>query len=124
MLELIKNINDKLNYTKFNIDTKISNKDIVVNSIVLMFNNINNKFNELQEELQKALQNNYTPSPLIIDNVVELNKKTLQLIKTCQYFYGEDYKLIDALKYLKKDFSLFKATLRTLVGTLEAEELE
>lgn len=124
MQELINNINEKLKYTNFNINTKIANKDVVINSIVAMFNNINGRFNELQQELQQELIKNNTPSPLILDDVAELNRKALQLIKTCQYFYGEDYKLIDALKSLKRDFSLFKASLRTLVGVLELEELE
>ena len=111
--EILKNINNNLNYIKFNLKNDSINQ-FVIDCIANNFKKCNDTFLKINDNLQTDLIANSTPSLLLLDDVVELNKQLGQLCKTCQYFFGERCQEIVAIKQLKKDTSLLKATIKTL----------
>lgn len=119
--ELLKNINDNLNYINIVVSEKSVNK-FVIDCIKNNFTKCNNTLLKINESLQNDLINNNTINILLLENISELNKQLNQLNKTCQYFFGEQCKEITAIKQLKKDCSLLKATIKTL--GLSGEMLE
>lgn len=119
--KIIKNINDNLNYINITVSEKTVNK-FVIDCIKNNFTKCNNTLLKINESLQNDLINNNTINILLLENIAELNKQLNQLNKTCQYFFGEQCKEIVAIKQLKKDSSLLKATIKTL--GLSGEMLE
>lgn len=119
--DIIKNINENLQYINIVVSDKSIN-NFVLDCIKNNFNKCNNTLLKINESLQNDLINNNTINILLLENIAELNKQLNQLNKTCQYFFGEQCKEITAIKQLKKDCSLLKATIKTL--GLSGEMLE
>lgn len=111
--EILKSINENLNFIKFNLENKAINQ-FVIDCIANNFKKCNETFLKINKNLQADLLANNTPSVLLLDDVAELNKQLIQLSKTCQYFFGDRCQEIVAIKQLKKDTSLLKATIKTL----------
>lgn len=119
--DIIKNINDNLKY----INIKVSEKSInnfVLDCIKNNFEKCNKTLIKINESLQNDLINNNNINIILLDDVAELNKQLNQLNKTIIYFLGENAKEVVAIKQLKRDTSLLKATIKTL--GLSGEMLE
>ena len=119
--EILKNINDNLQYITITVNEKSIN-DFVLDCIKNNFDKCNKTLLKINESLQNDLIANNSINILLLDDVVELNKQLNQLSKTIVYFLGENAKEVVAIKQLKRDASLLKATIKTL--GLESEELE
>lgn len=119
--ELIKNINENLNYINIVVSEKSVNQ-FVIDCIKNNFNKCNKTLIKINDSLQADLINNNSINLLLLEDIIELNKQLNQLNKTCQYFFGEQCKEITAIKQLKKDCSLLKSTIKTL--GLSGEMLE
>ena len=119
--ELIKNINENLNYINITVNEKSINT-FVIDCIKNNFNKCNATLLKINDALQADLIANNSINMLLLEDVADLNKQLNQLSKTIVYFLGENAKEINAIKQLKRDASLLKATIKTL--GLESEELE
>lgn len=119
--ELIKNINENLQYINIAVSEKSINQ-FVVDCLKNNFTKCNNTLIKINNDLQQDLINNNSINLLLLEDIIELNKQLNQLNKTCQYFFGEKCKEIIAIKQLKKDCSLLKSTIKTL--GLSGEMLE
>lgn len=123
--ELIKNINEKLQYINITVSEKSVNS-FVMDCIKNNFKKANNTLIKINDSLQADLINNNSINLLLLEDIIELNKQLNQLNKTCQYFFGEQSKEIIAIKQLKRDCSLLKSTIKTLglSGDMLEEEQE
>lgn len=119
--EIINNINENLKYINIVVSEKSINK-FVVDCIKNNFEKCNKTLIKINESLQQDLISNNSINVLLLDNITELNKQLNQLNKTIIYFLGENAKEIVAIKQLKRDCSLLKATIKTL--GLSGEMLE
>ena len=125
--ELIKNINENLNYINIVVSEKSINQ-FVIDCIANNFKKANNTLIKINDSLQADLINNNSINLLLLEDVAELNRQLNQLNKTIIYFLGEQSKEVVAIKQLKRDCSLLKATIKTLglSGDMleETEELQ
>lgn len=123
--ELIKNINENLQYINITVSEKSVNS-FVMDCIKNNFKKANNTLIKINDSLQADLINNNSINLLLLEDIIELNKQLNQLNKTCQYFFGEQSKEIIAIKQLKRDCSLLKSTIKTLglSGDMLEEEQE
>ena len=119
--ELIKNINENLQYIEITVDNKSINS-FVLDCLKNNFKKCNATLLKINESLQADLITNNSINIILLDDIAELNKQLNQLNKTIIYFLGENAKEVVAIKQLKRDASLLKATIKTL--GLESEELE
>ena len=119
--DILKNINEKLNYINIIVSEKSVNQ-FVIDCIANNFKKANNTLLKINNDLQKDLIENNNINLLLLEDVAELNKQLNQLSKTIVYFLGENAKEIIAIKQLKRDASLLKATIKTL--GLNSEVLE
>ena len=119
--ELIKNINENLKYINITVNEKSVNP-FVLDCIKNNFEKCNKILLDINESLQKDLIQNNKINLLLLDAVAELNTQLNQLSKTIVYFLGDNAKEIIAIKQLKRDTSLLKATIKTL--GLSSEVLE
>ena len=110
---IIERINKNLNYINITVSDKSINK-FVIDCIKNNFSKCNRTLNKINDSLQADLINNNSINVLLLDDVVELNKQLNQLNKSILYFFGENAKEIVAIKQLKRDSSLLKATIKTL----------
>ena len=111
--DILKNINDNLNYINIVVSEKSVN-NFVLDCIKNNFKKANNTLIKINNNLQEDLISNNSINLLLLEDIIELNKQLGQLNKTCQYFFGEQCKEIIAIKQLKRDCSLLKATIKTL----------
>ena len=111
--ELIKNINDNLNYINITVNEKSINQ-FVVDCLKNNFSKCNKTLIKINDDLQNDLIANNNINILLLEDVAELNKQLNQLNKTIIYFFGDNAKEIVAIKQLKRDASLLKATIKTL----------
>lgn len=111
--ELIKNINENLNYINITVNEKSINQ-FVVDCLKNNFTKCNKTLLKINDNLQNDLIANNSINILLLEDVAELNKQLNQLNKTIIYFLGENAKEINAIKQLKRDASLLKATIKTL----------
>ena len=111
--ELIKNINENLQYINIVVSEKSINQ-FVIDCIANNFKKANNTLIKINDSLQADLINNNSINLLLLENVEELNRQLNQLNKTIIYFLGEQSKEVVAIKQLKRDCSLLKATIKTL----------
>ena len=125
--ELIKNINENLQYINIVVSEKSINQ-FVIDCIANNFKKANNTLIKINDSLQADLINNNSINLLLLEDVAELNRQLNQLNKTIIYFLGEQSKEVVAIKQLKRDCSLLKATIKTLglSGDMleETEELQ
>lgn len=119
--ELIKNINENLQYINITVNEKSVNQ-FVIDCIQNNFKKCNATLLKINDSLQADLIANNSINIILLDNIAELNKQLNQLSKTILYFFGDNAKEIIAIKQLKKDCSLLKATIKTL--GLSGEMLE
>ena len=119
--KIIKNINENLQYIEITVDNKSINQ-FVLDCLKNNFKKANNTLLKINNDLQKDLIENNNINLLLLEDVAELNKQLNQLSKTIVYFLGENAKEIIAIKQLKRDASLLKATIKTL--GLNSEVLE
>ena len=111
--KIIKNINDNLNYINITVSEKSVN-NFVLDCIKNNFNKCNKTLLKINESLQQDLINNNNINLLLLEDVAELNRQLNQLNKTIIYFFSDSAKEIIAIRQLKKNASLLKATIKTL----------
>ena len=111
--ELIKNINDNLQYINIVVSEKSIN-NFVLDCLKNNFNKCNKTLLKINDSLQADLIANNNINILLLDDVADLNKQLNQLNKTIIYFLGENSKEVVAIKQLKRDASILKATIKTL----------
>lgn len=121
--DIIKNINDNLKYINITVNEKSIN-NFVLDCIKNNFEKCNKTLIKINEALQSDLINNNDINVLLLEDIAELNKQLNQLNKTIIYFLGENAKEVVAIKQLKKDTSLLKATIKTLGFNSEVLEEE
>ena len=123
--EVIKNINENLQYINIVVNEKSVNQ-FVLDCLKNNFKKCNATLLKINESLQADLIANNNINILLLDDVADLNKQLNQLSKTIVYFLGENAKEIVAIKQLKRDCSLLKATIKTLglSGEMLEEEQE
>ena len=119
--DILKNINEKLQYINITVSKKSIN-NFVVDCIKNNFTKCNNTLIKINNNLQNDLIANNSIDMLLLNDVSDLNKQLNQLNKTIIYFLGEQSKELVAIKQLKRDVSLLKATIKTL--GLSGEMLE
>lgn len=119
--ELIKNINENLQYINITVSNKSINK-FVVDCLKNNFQKCNKTLIKINDNLQNDLIANNSIDILLLEDITELNKQLNQLNKTIIYFFGDNAKEINAIKQLKRDCSLLKSTIKTL--GLSGEMLE
>lgn len=111
--ELIKNINENLQYINIAVSEKSVNQ-FVIDCIKNNFNKCNKTLIKINDSLQADLIANNSINILLLEDVADLNKQLNQLNKTIVYFLGENSKEVVAIKQLKRDTTLLKATIKTL----------
>ena len=111
--ELIKNINENLNYINIVVSEKSVNQ-FVIDCIKNNFSKCNKTLIKINDSLQADLIAGNSINILLLEDVADLNKQLNQLSKTIIYFLGEQSKEVVAIKQLKRDASLLKATIKTL----------
>ena len=111
--ELLKNINENLQYINIVVSEKSIN-NFVIDCIKNNFAKCNKTLIKINDNLQNDLINNNSINMLLLEDVADLNKQLNQLNKTIIYFLGENAKEVVAIKQLKRDASLLKATIKTL----------
>lgn len=111
--ELIKKINENLQYINITVSEKSVNQ-FVIDCIKNNFNKCNKTLIKINDSLQADLIANNSINILLLEDVADLNKQLNQLNKTIVYFLGENSKEVVAIKQLKRDTTLLKATIKTL----------
>lgn len=121
---IIENINKNLQYINIAVSEKSINQ-FVLDCLQNNFKKCNSTLNKINDSLQNDLISNNSINVLLLDDIVELNKQLSQLSNTIVYFLGENAKEIVAIKQLKRDTNLLKATIKTLGFSGEMlEEIE
>ena len=122
---ILKNINENLQYINIVVSEKSINQ-FVIDCIKNNFNKCNKTLIKINNSLQDDLIANNSINILLLEDVADLNKQLNQLNKTIIYFLGEHSKEVNAIKALKRDTSLLKATIKTLgfSGEMLEEEQE
>ena len=111
--DILKNINENLQYINIVVSEKSVNQ-FVLDCLKNNFKKANNTLIKINDSLQADLINNNSINLLLLEDIAELNKQLNQLNKTIVYFFGDNAKEIIAIKALKRDTSLLKATIKTL----------
>ena len=111
--KIINNINENLKYINITVNEKSIN-NFVLDCLKNNFNKCNKTLLKINDNLQNDLIANNSINILLLEDVAELNKQLNQLNKTIIYFFGDNAKEIVAIKQLKRDASLLKATIKTL----------
>lgn len=121
---IIENINKNLQYINIAVSEKSINQ-FVLDCLQNNFKKCNSTLNKINDSLQNDLISNNSINILLLEDVIELNKQLSQLSNTIVYFLGENAKEIVAIKQLKRDTNLLKATIKTLGFSGEMlEEIE